>query len=111
MDDATGQLGNNGTEISDLVSGKNGVIFAISKVAELPPTRGGNSATDTVCFTLPSDLLLLSCWNVGNSESFPHSNRNSVDVNCPNEEWGLSLLYIHAHASAYFLISGKLSNI
>ena len=53
MDDATGQLGNNGTEISDLVSGKNGVRFAISKVAELPPTRGGNSATDTVCFTLP----------------------------------------------------------
>ncbi|HLS37242.1 MAG TPA: hypothetical protein VK023_03130, partial [Sphingobacterium bovisgrunnientis] len=30
-------LGNNGTEIGYLVSGKNGVRFAISKVAELPP--------------------------------------------------------------------------
>src|SRR5690606_17006381 len=37
MDDASGQLGNNGTEIGYLVSGKNGVRFAISKVAELPP--------------------------------------------------------------------------
>src|SRR5690606_30830357 len=37
MDDASGQLGNNGTEIGYLVSGKNGVSFAISKVAELPP--------------------------------------------------------------------------
>ena len=25
-----------------------------------------------------SDSLLLSCWNVGNSESFPYFNRNSV---------------------------------
>ncbi len=37
MDDATGQLGNNGTEISDLVSGKNGLRFAIRKMAQLPP--------------------------------------------------------------------------
>ncbi|MGF7028950.1 hypothetical protein L1283_005759 [Sphingobacterium sp. HSC-15S19] len=36
MDDATGQLGNYGTEISNLIFGKNGVRFAISKVAELP---------------------------------------------------------------------------
>ena len=37
MDDASGQLGNNGTEIGYLVSGKNGVRLALSKVAELPP--------------------------------------------------------------------------
>ncbi len=37
MDDATGQLGDYGSEISNLVSGKNGVRFTISKVAELPP--------------------------------------------------------------------------
>ena len=58
MDDATGQLGGNGTEISDLVPRKNGVRFAISKMSELPP-RGGNSDIDTVYFTLPSDLFLL----------------------------------------------------
>ena len=52
MDDATGQLGGNGTEISDLVPRKNGVRFAISKMSELPP-RGGNSDIDTVYFTLP----------------------------------------------------------
>src|SRR5690606_25288148 len=37
MDDATSQLGNNSTEISNLVSGKNGVRFAIRKMVELPP--------------------------------------------------------------------------
>src|SRR5699024_6177407 len=58
-----------------------------------------------------SELLLLSCWNVGNSESFPYSNRNSIGVNCPNEECGRSLLYIHAQASAYFLTSDSRSTI
>lgn len=37
MDDATGQLGNNSTEISYLVSGKNGVRFAIIKMSQLLP--------------------------------------------------------------------------
>src|SRR5690606_7349722 len=36
-----------------------------------------------------SELLLLSCWNVGNSESFPYFNRISVGVNCLKEECGL----------------------
>src|SRR5690606_30623114 len=56
MDDATGQLGGNGTEISDLVPRKNGVRFAISKMSELPP-RGGNSDIDTVYFTLPCETI------------------------------------------------------
>src|SRR5690606_9964962 len=58
MDDATGQLGGNGTEISDLVPRKNGVRFAISKMSELPP-RGGNSDIDTVYFTLPFLMKIL----------------------------------------------------
>ncbi|GEM_PF-4203785 len=37
MDDATGQLGNNSTEISYLVSGKNGVRIAIIKMSQLLP--------------------------------------------------------------------------
>lgn len=37
MDDATGKLGDNSSKISDLVSGKNGVRFAIRKMVELPP--------------------------------------------------------------------------
>jgi hypothetical protein len=37
MDDATGQLGNDGTETGHLVSGKNGVRFAINKMVQLPP--------------------------------------------------------------------------
>src|SRR5690606_7883615 len=60
MDDATGQLGGNGTEISDLVPRKNGVRFAISKMSELPP-RGGNSDIDTVYFTLPYFPLRKCC--------------------------------------------------
>ena len=48
MDDASGQLGNNGTEIGYLVPRKNGVRYAIRKMAELP-SRSGNSAIDTIC--------------------------------------------------------------
>src|SRR5690606_17590124 len=57
MDDATGELGGNGTEISDLDTRKNGDGFAISKMSELPP-RGGNSDIDTVYFTLPFTCTL-----------------------------------------------------
>src|SRR5690554_6249334 len=42
-----------------------------------------------------SELLLLSCWNVGNSESFPYFNRNSVGVNCPKEERMWPLIVVH----------------
>ena len=55
MDDAAGQLGNYSSEISDLVPLKNGVRFAISEMAALPP-RGGNAAIDTVYFTLPINI-------------------------------------------------------
>src|SRR5690606_34457803 len=64
MDDASGQLGNNGTEIGYLVSGKNGVRFAISKVAELPP-RGAviqpvtQFVLHSLYFTLSPCFLLL----------------------------------------------------
>ena len=56
MDNATGQLGNYGSEISDLVPRKNGARFAINKVSEFRPA-GRNSDNDTVCFTLPGGLV------------------------------------------------------
>src|SRR5690606_37371537 len=72
MDDATGQLGNNGTEISYLVSGENGVRFAISKMAQLPP-RGAviepfsrcnssfaRSACSVDCIAFSSAFLMAS---------------------------------------------------
>ncbi len=37
MDDATSKLGNHCTEISNLVSRKNGVRFAVNKHVQLPP--------------------------------------------------------------------------
>lgn len=36
MDDATAQLENNRSETGYLVSGKDGVIFAVNKMVELP---------------------------------------------------------------------------
>src|SRR5690606_39056953 len=61
MDDASGQLGNNGTEIGYLVSGKNGVRFAISKVAELPPR--GAVIQPVTQFVLHSHWLAFSELN------------------------------------------------
>ena len=55
-------------------------------------------------------LLLMSCWNVGNSESFPYFNRNSTGVKYPRDECGLSLLYIQSHALAYCLTCLRFSN-
>ncbi len=57
MDDATGQLEDYGSEISNLVSGKNGVRFAISKVAELP--RRGAVIQPTTQIILHSLLSLI----------------------------------------------------
>src|SRR5690606_19987372 len=55
MDDDSGQLGINGIEIGYLVSGKNGVRFEISKVAELPPR--GAVIQPVTQFVLHSRLL------------------------------------------------------
>ena len=57
MDDATSQLGSNSTEISNLVSGKNGVRFAIRKMVELPPR--GAVIQPLTQFILHSPLIRL----------------------------------------------------
>jgi hypothetical protein len=38
MDDASNKLGNHCTEISNLVSRKNGVRFPVNKLVQLPPS-------------------------------------------------------------------------
>jgi hypothetical protein len=42
-------------------------------------------------------LIFMSCWNVGNLESFPYFNRNFVGARFINESCGRMLLYSQTH--------------